>query len=325
MTLSQPPLLSAPPALPQLPPTGSLWRTDQLHAAGLNSRAIAVLVRHRELIRLRYGCYIRAALWNGQKPWIRSEQLILAHAHGTRTTSNGSFAYCHTSAARVHRLFVWNADDLVHVLLQTRPSGCRLGKDVRGHTRPFSEADVVTVRRLRVTSLERTAVDCALMLGYRQSLIIMDNALRQGADPLRMKEMAEAVPGRRGVKNLRRVLENADSRSESAGETLTRELLQRLRIPMPEIQLEVMSRAGRHRMDFGWRERRIALEFDGKTKYFDYAPAEEVLYRERQRENALTEDGWMFVRLKWQDLFNEETFKSRILAALRRRPEPRAS
>jgi very-short-patch-repair endonuclease len=106
---------------------------------------------------------------------------------------------------------------------------------------------------------------------------------------------------------------------------LTRELLQRLRIPMPEIQLEVMSRAGRHRMDFGWKERKIALEFDGKTKYFDYAPTEEVLYRERPRENALTEDGWMFVRLKWQDLFNEETFKTRILTALRRRPEPRAT
>ncbi|MEE2568810.1 hypothetical protein V1638_05295 [Pseudarthrobacter sp. J64] len=325
MTLTQPSVLSLPPSLPRLPPTGSLWRTDQLHAAGLNSRAIAALLHHRELIRLRYGCYIRASLWDKQKPWVRSDQLILAHAHGTRTTSNGSYAYSHTSAARIHGLFVWDADDLVHVLLRTRPSSCRLGKDVRGHTRPFSEADIVTVRGLRVTSLERTAVDCALTLNYRQSLIIMDNALRQGADPLRIQEMAEAVPGRRGVKNLRRVLENADPLSESAGETLTRELLQRLRLPMPEIQLEVISRAGRHRMDFGWKERRIALEFDGKTKYFDYAPTKEVLYRERQRENALTEDGWMFVRLIWQDLFNEESFKARIIAALRRRPEPHAS
>ncbi|NYD77469.1 very-short-patch-repair endonuclease [Arthrobacter cupressi] len=291
----------------------------------MNSRAIAVLVRHRELVRLRYGCYIRASLWNAQEPWVRSRQLILAHAHGTRTTSDGAFAYSHTSAARIHGLFVWNTDDLVHILLRTRPSGCRLGKDVRGHTRPFTEADVVTIRRLRVTSLERTAVDCALMLNYRQSLIIMDNALRQGADPLLMQEMAAAVPGRRGVKNLRRVLENADPRSESAGETLTRELLQRLRIPMPDIQLEVMSRAGRHRMDFGWKARKIALEFDGRTKYFDYAPTPEVLYRERQRENALTEDGWMFVRLRWQDLFNEEEFKARILTALLRKPEPRAT
>ncbi|SDI61030.1 type IV toxin-antitoxin system AbiEi family antitoxin domain-containing protein [Arthrobacter cupressi] len=317
--------LSQPPTLPALPESGSLWRTEQLQSAGLNSRAIAVLVRHRELVRLRYGCYIRASLWNAQEPWVRSRQLILAHAHGTRTTSDGAFAYSHTSAARIHGLFVWNTDDLVHILLRTRPSGCRLGKDVRGHTRPFTEADVVTIRRLRVTSLERTAVDCALMLNYRQSLIIMDNALRQGADPLLMQEMAAAVPGRRGVKNLRRVLENADPRSESAGETLTRELLQRLRIPMPDIQLEVMSRAGRHRMDFGWKARKIALEFDGRTKYFDYAPTPEVLYRERQRENALTEDGWMFVRLRWQDLFNEEEFKARILTALLRKPEPRAT
>jgi hypothetical protein len=184
----------------------------------------------------------------------------MAHAHGTRTTSDGAFVYSHTSAARIHGLFVWNADDLIHILLRTRPSNGRLGKDVRGHTRPFTEADVVTIKRLRVTSLERTAVDCALMLGYRQSLIIMDNALRQGADRRLLQAMADAIPGRRGVKNLRRVLENADPRSESAGETLTRELLQRLKLPMPAVQFEVMGRAGRHRMDFAWKARMIALE-----------------------------------------------------------------
>jgi len=318
------PQLPAPPALPELPATGSLWRTGQLHSAGLNSRAIAVLVRHHELVRLRYGCCIRATLWERQKPSVRSKQLILAHAHGTRTTSDGAFVYSHISAARLHGLFVWNADNAIHVLLRTRPSSGRLGKDVRGHTRAFTEADVVAIRRLRVTSLERTVVDCALMLDYRRSLIIMDNALRQGANPALMRAMADGIPGRRGVKNLRRVLENADPRSESAGETLTRELLQRLKIPMPEIQFEVTSRAGRHRMDFAWKARKIALEFDGKTKYFDYAPTDEVLYQERQRENALTEEGWMFLRLKWQDLFNEGEFKDRILAALRRRPEPRA-
>lgn len=61
----------------------------------------------------------------------------------------------------------------------------------------------------------------------------------------------------------------------------------------------------------------MAVEFDGKVKYFDYKPTAEVLFQERQRENALTEDGWKFVRVKWKDLFREQEFKARILTALR--------
>ena len=311
--------MTQPPApLPQLPVTGNLWRTDQLHASGLNSRAIRHLANRGGLVRLRYGCYIRASLWEKQSRAVRELQLIHAHAHGTLTTSTGNFVYSHTSAARLHGLFLWNADDLVHILLRVRPSGERLGKDVRGHTRPYADTEVTTLGRLRVTSLERTVVDCAMMLDYRQGLVLVDHALRLGANLDLMNALAGNLPGRSGVRNLRLVLANADIRAESAGETLTRELLARLKLPMPEAQVEVQSRVGRHRLDFAWREKKVALEFDGKVKYFDYKPTAEVLFQERRREKALTEDGWYFVRLEWKDLFREQEFKNRILAALAR-------
>lgn len=51
-------------------------------------------------------------------------------------------------------------------------------------------------------------------------------------------------------------------------------------------------------------------------KYFDYAPTDEVLYQERQQEKALMEEGWTFIRIKWQDLFREQEFKMRVLQAL---------
>ena len=307
-----------PPKLPTLPDKHDLWRTGQLHESGLNSRAIKLLLRHGKLVRLRYGCYIRAAVWDKQSAPIRSKQLIRAHAHGTLTTSVGDFIYSHTSAARLHGLFLWNVDDLIHILLRVRPSNERLGKDVRGHTRPYTEADVVVIGKLRVTVLERTVVDCAMMLNYRQALVLMDHALRLGADFAVMDVMAEGLTGRRGIRNLRMALSNADPRSESAGETLTRELITRLNLPLPEAQVEVNSRAGRHRLDFAWKEKKVALEFDGKVKYFDYRPTDEVVFQERRREKALTEDGWHFIRVEWKDLFHEQEFKSRILAALRR-------
>lgn len=89
----------------------------------------------------------------------------------------------------------------------------------------------------------------------------------------------------------------ADVRSESPGETLTRELISRLRIRPPEPQVEVMSRIGKHRLDFAWKE-------------------DKVLFEEGRREKALTGEGWLFVRIEWKDLFNEAQFKSRVLRAL---------
>jgi very-short-patch-repair endonuclease len=302
--------------IPVLPSTGNLWRTDQLLDLGYGSRAIKLLVGSGVLVRLRYGCYLRASLWNAQSRRVRSRQLIYAHAHGTRTTSTGSFVYSHTSSARLHRLYLWDVDDVIHLLQRVRPSSERHGKDVRCHTRPFAEHEVTLVGGLRTTSLERTAADCAMMLSYRQALIVMDHALRLGADRSLLQAMADSLQGRRGIRTFRRVLEAADPRSESPGETLARELILRLKIKPPEPQVEVTSRVGRHRLDFAWKEEKVALEFDGKTKYFDYKPTAEVLFQERRREKALTEEGWLFRRVEWKDLFREQEFKNRLLRAL---------
>ena len=301
---------------PVLPPTGNIWRTDQLLELGYGSRSIRSLLDSGSLVRLRYGCYLRASVWNAQSRRVRSRQLIHAHAHGTRTTSTGAFVYSHTSAARLHRLYLWNVDDLIHILQPVRPSNERHGKDVRCHTRPFSDHDVTVVDGLRTTSLERTVADCAMMLSYRQGLVVMDHALRMGADRARLQMMADSLDGHRGIRTFRRVLVTADARSESPGETLTRELILRLKIRPPELQVEVTSRIGNHRLDLAWKEEKVALEFDGKAKYFDYKPTDEVLFEERRREKALTEDGWRFVRVEWKDLFNEAEFKNRVLRAL---------
>ena len=307
---------------PELPPTGNLWRTEQLLELGYGSRAIRSLLESGALVRLRHGCYIRASVWLAQSPGAQSRQLIYAHAHGTRTTSTGCFLYSHTSAARLRRLHLWDVDNTIHVLQKVRPSNERHGRDVRCHTRPYGEHDIAIVNGLQTTSLERTVADCAMMLRYRQALILTDHALRLGAEQSTLQAMADALDGRRGIRTFRRVLATADPRSESPGESLTRELILRLRFRPPVPQLEVSSRAGRHRLDFAWKEEKVALEFDGKTKYFDYRPTPEVIFEERRREKALEEEGWRFVRVEWKDLFREQEFKNRILRALAGRPRP---
>lgn len=300
-----------------LPDGVDLWRTKELLDAGLNTRAIATMVRSGELVRLRHGCYIRGSTWAGQERWVRSRQLIAAHAHGTLTTSDGGFVYSHTSSARLHRLYLWDVDDLIHLTQQTCPSSRSHGKDVVAHTRTLAPGDISFVDGFPCTSLERTVVDCCLMLNYRQSLILMDHALRMGANVEKLRAMCAALAGRNGVLALRRALEDADVRSESPGETLTRELLHRLRVEPPQLQVEVWSEAGLHRLDFAWPNKLVAMEFDGRVKYFDYQPTAEAIFAERQREKALTNAGWRFVRVEWKHLFREHGFKTRILEALR--------
>jgi very-short-patch-repair endonuclease len=302
----------------ELPPGMDLWRTTQLNEAGFNARAIGNLVKKGLLVRLRRGCYIRGSTWAAQKPWVRSRQLIAAHAHGTLTTSGGGLVYSHTSAARLHRLFLWGVDDGVHITQRKTPSPVSHGAGVVAHCRALNECDVVIVDGLPCTSLELTIVDCCMMLDYRQGLVLMDHALRMGADSARLEQMCAALSGRSGVLSLRRALRNSDARSESPGETLSRELLLRLRIEPPDLQVEVRTTEGRHRLDMAWPDKKVALEFDGRVKYFDYAPTDEVIFRERQREKALMEDGWTFIRVTWRDLFQEHEFKMRVLRALRR-------
>lgn len=299
-----------------LPLAGNIWRTDELMEQRLTSRAIAALVRKGDLVRLRRGCYVRGAWWAGLEASDRRRQRIHAHAHGTLTTSAGGFVYSHTSSASLRRLHLWNVDDVVHLTQPGRPSGVSHGSYVVAHTRRLTSRDMSFVHGLPCTSLERTVVDCCLMFNVRQSVILVDHAARVGADLSLLREKCAALAGRNGVVTLRRALELADPRSESAGESLTRELIHRLLLPMPELQYVVRTSLGTHRLDFAWPAAKVALEFDGKTKYFDYRPTKDVIYDERRREKSLMEEGWTILRVEWKHLFNEAEFKYRVLRAL---------
>jgi hypothetical protein len=97
------------------------------------------------------------------------------------------------------------------------------------------------------------------MFTVQQSVILVDHAARMGADLGLLRSQCSDLAGRNGVTALRRALELADPRSESAGERLTRELLHRLRITPPELQYLVQSPYGEHRLDFAGPERKVAL------------------------------------------------------------------
>lgn len=288
------------------------WRTSELEQMGVSRRTITQLVERGILVRLQVNAYVPAKYWNSLNDAGKARFRLVAHSRASRALT--PTVYSHTSAARIHRLSLWKVDDRIHITQPSPGSSREHNPDVVRHRAKLLPGEVDMVDGLQVTSLARTVVDSARQLTYRQGLITADHALHLGVRRAELQEVLQRQAGYKGVQIARQVVESASVLSESPGESLTAHLLAGMPIPQPEQQLVVHTRFGEHRLDFGWREHKLALEFDGKTKYFDYAPTPDVLYQERRREKALMEQGWVFVRLEWGDLFREAT-RGRILKA----------
>jgi len=197
------------------------------------------------------------------------------------------------------------------------------GPDVKTHLFALDDSEAVTDRladgrEIYVTGLERTVLGCARLLRLDQAAVIGDRALRKGADLPRMRRSLEQSGIKRGSRRAQTLLGALDARSESAGETRTRLLLREAGIDGFEPQYELRTPAGLFRADFADPSRRVIIEFDGKGKYIDFEPTDEVLLTERARENALAEEGWIFVRLQWPHLASPADVTRRVLAATAR-------
>jgi very-short-patch-repair endonuclease len=291
----------------------------ELTEVGIGERLRMEAVRWGVVLRIRRGAYVLAALW--KQSTHKQQNLMRIRAHFLTTPHAG--AYSHTTAARLHHLYIWSINSTIHLSQPFSSTRRSSGGDVQTHNRVLPAGETVVLqgprgRTITATSLERTVLDCARELELHRAVIIGDHALRLGASLSKMEGMVNAMPGAPGIRKARNVLSLLDGRSESPGETRTRLLLRTFGIPMPEPQVRLSTRHGDHRVDFAWKEIRLILEFDGRSKYFDYRPTDQVILDERKRENALTEVHWNFFRVDWSDLSNPEELKARIIKAMER-------
>ncbi len=227
--------------------------------------------------------------------------------------------FSHETAALIWGCAVVGLTGKTHVTQQWRASR-RGDPNLVRHTLELPEAERTRTRGLPVTTLERSAVDCATSLSGRCALVVLDSALRLGADADTIRRLLDVREGRRGVRRARRVIDRADGRAESPGESLARWDILEAGLPAAEPQVTVWTPRGSFRLDLAWRDAKVALEFDGFVKYSGgFGPAADVFLAERRRQEALEELGWLVVRVTWQDLNRPEVWTSRIRAALRRR------
>ncbi|MHA7283083.1 type IV toxin-antitoxin system AbiEi family antitoxin domain-containing protein [Arthrobacter sp. TMS2-4] len=296
--------------------TRILWRYRELLDEGLSRQHVHHLVVSGELRRLRKNCYVPEAHWAGLSTVERLALQARAHQHGLVGRDTVGHVYSHETAAVLHGLDLWRPGNDVHVTQPTRTSNASHGADVRNHSAQLEEDDVVLLHGLPVTSLLRTAVDCARTLPFDRALIVADQSMARGVTRSAALTAVDQLGPAAGVGRASAVITAADPLSESPGETLTRSRLLRFGLPPALSQVEVSTRRGRYRLDFAWPELLVGLEFDGRVKYFGAAVTDEVLYEERRRERALVEEGWTILRIEWSDLFREAELEARLRGAL---------
>lgn len=288
--------------------------TSHLLAHGETTKSLAGKVRSGQLVRVARGVYVATDVWKGAN---RSER-FLAHHVAFHKGSRLSFVFSHTSAAALLGLSLLKVPTTIHITTpeRTYPNHPR----VRAHARRGALDEWLLGRfRLPVTRLERTALDCALVLPLAEGLVVMDQALARGADKMLIEEMAEASKGRNGAPRARRVVELMDPRAGSVAETLTRLALISMPIPSPRPQCPVRTREGTKYLDFGWEDLRLGLEVDGKAKYFDYRPTDQAVFDERHREKLIIAEGWTVLRTDWNESTREpDRLRHRLMATMQR-------
>ncbi|MBO1752890.1 hypothetical protein J4G33_13840 [Actinotalea sp. BY-33] len=280
---------------------------------------VAGLVRDGTWVRVRPGAFVDATTLE-VADHRRALALARIAALGTQLTADTVLS--HTSAALLWGLPTLRTPTVTHVVQHFRArSGA--SPDVVRHRRDLSPDDVVVLHGVRVTSLERTVVDCAMAESVRGGVVVADAALRRGADRQRCARLLASMPGRRGVVRARLTLDLADDGAESAGESLARLELVEIGLPRPQTQVPVQTHLGTFWADLGWPAERVLAEYDGRGKYADQ-PAD-VVIEEKRREDALLDQGWRLLRLTKEDLARPHVLAARVrrtFPSLRLTPRP---
>ncbi|MFZ2165823.1 MAG: hypothetical protein WAV45_10195 [Propionibacteriaceae bacterium] len=177
------------------------------------------------------------------------------------------------------------------------------------------------IEGMRVTTLARTAVDLARCNEFERAVAVMDAALHQGLPKDDLMELVSKAPRRYGIVCARRAAAFSDPLSESVGESRSRVVFDRWGLPKPKLQFPLFSPGGVFiaRSDFGWPEFRVLGEFDGLIKYGGTLKSGEsgveAFAKEKQREEAIRDAGWIIVRWMWDDLARPAQLAQRLNSA----------
>lgn len=187
---------------------------------------------------------------------------------------------------------------------------------ILAHSWGLSPDEVCVVRGMRVTTPTRTAFDIGRTQLQPHAIPTLDALMNAtGIKPADVIALAQRHPGARGIRRLGAAMDLADAGAESPQESRLRLVIVTAGLPRPETQIEFRDRYGTVcvRVDMGWREWRVALEYDGIQHWTDR--------RQRSwdidRIALLEASGWVVVRVSAEMLCRPHVIVERVTAKLR--------
>lgn len=157
--------------------------------------------------------------------------------------------------------------------------------------------EVTAVDGVPVTSPARTAFDVGRRPAGLTGAVIRIDALARatGVAAKDVYPLLNTHRGARGMKQLRRALPLFDAGAESPQETRTRLALVHAGLPRPQTQIIVRNVWGAvlARIDMGWEEWLVGVEYDGAQHWTD----PRVRANDIERTAELERRGWRLVRV----------------------------
>jgi hypothetical protein len=164
----------------------------------------------------------------------------------------------------------------------------------------IDDDEVQSIDGMRVTTATRTAVDLACRYPLDRAVVAIDALARATRLKVPDIELAAARhPGRHGLEWARKAIELVDPGAESPQETRVRLLIIRAGYPPPETQIPVYNEYGVliGEVDMGWRDPKIAVDYEGKH----HRMSREQFDKDIRRIRDLTEADWIVIRVTVQD------------------------
>ena len=200
------------------------------------------------------------------------------------------------SAAALHGAKWMEANLPAELLHQNRrpPDGLRTWSD------RYLPDEIVVIDGMAVTNPARTMLDLACRHSRLPAVVAMDALAR--ATRVTAAEtglIAARYPGRRNIRPARDLLRLVDGGAESPRETRLRLLILDAGLPRPQTQVRVRDEYGQivARVDLGWPELKIAVEYDGDQHWTD----RRQFANDIRRIELLQALGWIVIRVTAQD------------------------
>jgi hypothetical protein len=155
------------------------------------------------------------------------------------------------------------ADDVELTVPPDRPR--RVVAGVRVRRAALAPGEVTERRRIPVTTAAVAAVAVSGRGPLDKAVVVLDRFVAAGAVDLTTICSTVATATGRGCRQARAAADLADGLAGSPQETRLRLVLHRSSLPRPVAQYTVRDHTGFvARVDFGWPEHRLAVEYDGE-------------------------------------------------------------